>query len=79
VENSALIPLPLSQCSDPLASLTVLFLRLQPGFALTLELPESERYFDDKIDILELAGQAQVGPAEHFRDSSAAPAVRTAG
>lgn len=37
---------------------------VQPGFALTLELPESDRFFGDKIDILELNGLSQ---ASHQR------------
>lgn len=30
--------------------------RVQDGYALTLTLPESDRYYDDKLDILERNG-----------------------
>lgn len=36
---------------------------LQASYALTLELSEEERNFDDKIDILETNGLQQVGAA----------------
>ncbi len=37
-----------------------MFYSLQASYALTLELSEEERNFDDKIDILESNGMQQV-------------------
>jgi hypothetical protein len=36
---------------------------IQGGYALTLTLPESDRYYDDKLDILERNG---LGPSATF-------------